>query len=108
MPIKRISAFRPHPATFNTMIPTLWLHVLLSTGANAIERALRFPVHLSRVFTLFGFTCLIFGAMAYFTSRHGNPKRKWGLWVGFTGILFAIVGIRPGILLSLLKYMIPN
>jgi hypothetical protein len=81
---------------------------LLATGPDAIERAIRFPARLSIVFELFGFTCVILGVMAYFTAHHGDPRRKWGLWLGCTGSIMAIVGLRPDILLSLLKYMIPN
>lgn len=89
------------------MIPRLALSLILAAGGTAIEKAIRFPAYLAPVFRLAGFTFVILGVMAYFTSHRGSQKRGWGKWLAFTGSIIAIIGISPGILLSLLKYMIP-
>ncbi|WP_424016122.1 hypothetical protein ACOZ4N_00545 (plasmid) [Halorientalis pallida] len=88
------------------MIPPR-LILILASGMKAIEDAVRFPAQLADLFKLFGFTCVILGVIAYFTSHRGSQKRGWGKWLAFTGSIMAIIGLAPGTLLSIIHYMIP-
>jgi len=92
--------------SYSTMIPPA-PNLILTSGMRAIEEAVQFPAQLAYIFKLFGFTCVILGVIAYFTSHRGSQKRGWGKWLAFTGSIMAIIGLSPGTLLSIIKYMIP-